>query len=312
LTVRAADGDVIRTLPPHPGHEQVSAVVAWSPDGRRVAAVVDEDVVVLDGDTGAPVATIGVPGIDADSLSAQAFSPDGSALVVLADGQLRTIDIATGTSTVLDSLPEDRWNAPVWSASGLIAVTGRHRVHLVASPSIEIPIGGWVYPARWSPDGSSLTYSEWLSSRPCADSDAALTTVAAGSPARHLLVLAGWIDAWAWSPDGEGVAVQFRRAVEHRGKRHPWPRRIPRRYEMFTRAGDAAVRAVVVRVAVGLRHGAGRARSIERLRAGLDRIGRRHPEVDDSAVQEAVATAIEPWLRAAGFEGIDALDELDC
>jgi hypothetical protein len=34
--------------------------------------------------------------------------------------------------------------------------------------------------------------------------------------------------------------------------------------------------------------------------------------VDDSPVPADVAIAIDPWLRAAGFAGIDALDELDC
>jgi hypothetical protein len=72
------------------------------------------------------------------------------------------------------------------------------------------------------------------------------------------------------------------------------------------------VRAVVIRFALGLRHGAGRAKSIGRLAAGLDRISHHHPEVDDSAVQEAVAVVISRWLHAAGFRGIDALDELDC
>jgi hypothetical protein len=97
-----------------------------------------------------------------------------------------------------------------------------------------------------------------------------------------------------------------------RGKRHPWPRQISRRFEMLTRAGDAAVRRVFVRAATGLRQGAGRAKTLQRLRLGLDRVGRRYDEAHDTAVQEHVVVELNRWLRAAGFVGLDATDELDC
>ena len=68
----------------------------------------------------------------------------------------------------------------------------------------------------------------------------------------------------------------------------------------------------MLRVTRGLRQGAGRQKTMERLRAGLDRINRRYDEAQDTQVQETVAVVISRWLRAAGFYGISALDALDC
>ena len=81
---------------------------------------------------------------------------------------------------------------------------------------------------------------------------------------------------------------------------------------MLTRAGDAAVRRVIVRAAKGLRQGAGRAKTMQRVRLGLDPIDRRYEEAQDTAVQEAIAVEIDRWLHAAGFAGLGATDELDC
>ena len=312
-TLRAADGRQIAKLAPwDPSSETLSEYVAWSRDGRLVAVAVDDRLLVLDADSGAAVSTIPLPGIDAyTTISPQAFAPDGSALVVLADNEVLRADVASRSLTTVASLPDDHWDPPAWSTSGAISVTGWHH-HLVVVGSPTIPIGAWVYPAQWTPDGGNLTYSEWTGGGASGcDSLATLTTVAPGAPARHLIALDGWIDAWAWSADSQRVAIGFRRRIERRGKRHPWPRKIPRSFEMFTRSGDAAVRKVVVRVAVGLRHGARRATSMGRLATGLDRIRHRHPEVQDSAVEEAIAVVVGRWLHAAGFRGIGGLDELD-
>ena len=44
----------------------------------------------------------------------------------------------------------------------------------------------------------------------------------------------------------------------------------------------------------------------------MARIGERFDGGDDSAVLEAVSDALDPWLHAAGFERIQALDEVNC
>jgi len=300
LVLRGVDGHrVVALAPADPDTETISDEVAWTPDGRQAAVVVDQTLFVLDADGGATVAVVSVPGIDPRrAISAQAFSPDGSALVVRVNRDVLRIDVATKSVTVVNRLDTGEYEAPAWSMTGAIAIPSYEELK-------------WIGPPRWSPDGSRLTYTSWLSTGPCS-ADAALQARSPSGPVQTLFRVDGWINGWAWSPDGQRIAVTYRRHVEHRGKRHPWPRSIPRRYEMVTRAGDRAVRAVLLRVTAGLRRGAGREKSLERLRAGLERVGRRHDEVRDTAVDEAVAVTLNRWLRAAGFHGISASDDLDC
>jgi hypothetical protein len=313
VTLRAADGAAVATLTSTDERRPWISGVSWSADGRLAAIVVDEAVKVLDADTGAVIASVVVPGIVASSsLSAQAFSPDGSALVVSENGRVTRIDVTTGARTVLDVSPHGSWSPPAWSSSGAIAVTGDDRVRLIGAPVREIRSIHSVAPALWTSDGSRLSYVQQDVPKPCADVRASLRTVVPGASAQTLLATAAQVDTWAWSPDGEQVAVGVGPDPNRRGKRHPWPRHIPRTYEMFTRAGDAAVRTVVVRAALGLRQGAGRAKTMQRVRLGLDRVYRHHEEAGDSAVQEAVADELDRWLHAAGFIRIDALEEIDC
>lgn len=300
LTLRGADGhEVVRLAPADPRTEAISDEVAWTPDGRQAAIVVDQTLLVLDADTGATIAVVSIPGIDPRrGISAQAFSPDGSALVVRVDRDLVQLDVATKTETVVERLSEGEWEAPVWSTTGAIAMASYEQLK-------------WIEPPRWSPDGNRLTYTQWLSSGPCS-ADAAVRARVPGAPAGTLFRVAGWIKGWAWSSDSQKIAVSYRLPVEHRGKRHPWPHGIPRSYEMVTRAGDRAVRSMLLRITTGLRRGAGREKTLERLRAGLEHVFQRHDEARDIAVQEAVALVINRWLHAAGFRRIAALDDLDC
>jgi hypothetical protein len=97
-----------------------------------------------------------------------------------------------------------------------------------------------------------------------------------------------------------------------RGKRHPWPRRIARDYAMFSRRGDAAVRRLVVRAARSLRRGAGREAVLSRVRLDYAKVADRYAEALDTAVREAVSDELDRWLRAAGFEPIEAFDEITC
>jgi len=312
VSVRAPDGTVVASArPTDPDLTEVSEV-AWSPDGRRAAFVVDEKVRVVDADSGAAIATLAAPGIDAGDLSEQAFSPDGTALVVGNDDWVIRIDVATGTLTVLAELPRGYWGAPAWSTSAAIAVTGEDRILLLGAPVAEIRSVHPDSPALWAPDGSRLTFKEWDDLERCGDAQAALRTIAPGSAPQTLLATTARISAWAWSPDSRRVAVALDRDPNTRGKRHPWPRHISRTFEMLTRAGDAAIRRVVVRAANGLRQGAGRAKTLRRIRLGLDRIGRRYGEAQDTAVQEHVIMELNRWLHAAGFVGLDAADDLDC
>ena len=312
VSVRAPDGTVVASArPTDPDLTEVSEV-AWSPDGRRAAFVVDEKVSVVDADSGAAIATLAAPGIYAGDLSEQAFSPDGKALVAGNDDWVIKIDVATGTSTALAELPRGYWDAPTWGSNGAIAVTGEDRIVLLGDPVPEIRSVHAHSAALWAPDGSRLTYVQSDYPGRCGDAQASVRTIVPGSAPQTLLATPARIRAWAWSPDSRRVAVGLDRDPNTRGKRHRWPRQISRRFEMLTRAGDAAVRRVFVRAVTGLRQGAGRAKTLQRLRLGLDRIGRRHDEAQDTAVQEHVVVELNRWLRAAGFAGLDATDELDC
>jgi len=139
----------------------------------------------------------------------------------------------------------------------------------------------------------------------------------AGSAPRALLPATGAdVLAAVWSPDGGKLAVQldhdWAADLERRGRRHPWPKRIGRDYGMFTRRGNAAIRRIVVHAARALRRGADRGRAMRLVSDEYERAVARFSEAGDSAVEEALAVEVGKWLKAAGFHGIDGLDELEC
>jgi dipeptidyl aminopeptidase/acylaminoacyl peptidase len=180
------------------------------------------------------------------------------------------------------------------------------------------PPHGFVANVRWSPDGSALSYE--VIQRPrlrCGSPRYGLGLLAAGMGPRPLLALSGAEPSRAiWSPDGRRLAVKLEpdwaADVERRGKRHPWPKHIRREYGMFSRRGDAAIRRIVVRAARALRRGASREATMRLVSIGYERVAKRYSEAEDSVVGEALAVELSKWLRAAGFEEIDGLDELDC
>ena len=61
-----------------------------------------------------------------------------------------------------------------------------------------------------------------------------------------------------------------------------------------------------------LRRGAGRAETLAGLSDELGRAAKRFDEAHDTAVEEAIATELDKWLRAAGFATIEARDEFSC
>jgi hypothetical protein len=170
---------------------------------------------------------------------------------------------------------------------------------------------------RWSPDGSELAYIYELPvQRRCAGLRFGLSLLVPGAAPRPLLPPAFTeLTRAIWSPDGGRLAVQVgydnTPQHEHRGRRHPWPKRIPRDYGMFTRRGNAAMRRIVVHAARALRRGAGRATTMVLVSDEYRRVAERFQESEDTAVQEPLAVELSKWLRAAGFRGVDGLDELE-
>ncbi|HEX6714254.1 MAG TPA: hypothetical protein VF066_12750 [Thermoleophilaceae bacterium] len=92
-------------------------------------------------------------------------------------------------------------------------------------------------------------------------------------------------------------------------EQHRWPKHIATWYEMFSPAGDRAVRHVVWRASRGLKAGWSRKRVMARVRRDYRKVENKYEEAYDTAVCEAFADELDRWLDAAGYEPIDALDE---
>jgi hypothetical protein len=88
-----------------------------------------------------------------------------------------------------------------------------------------------------------------------------------------------------------------------------WPRHIARDYQMFSPAGNRAVRHVVWRASRMLRAGASRGRTMGMVRRAYGRVEDTYEEAFDTAAREAFADELGPWLIAAGFDPIDSYDE---
>lgn len=90
---------------------------------------------------------------------------------------------------------------------------------------------------------------------------------------------------------------------------HHWPRHIGHEYEMFSAAGNRAVRHVVWLASRELRRGASRERTMRVVARAYGRVEDRYDEAYDTAVCEDFADELDRWLVAAGYERIDAFDE---
>jgi AcrR family transcriptional regulator len=88
-----------------------------------------------------------------------------------------------------------------------------------------------------------------------------------------------------------------------------WPRHIARDYQMFTPAGNRAVRHVLWRASRMLRAGASRGRTMGMVRRAYGRVEDKYEEAIDTAVREAFADELDPWLIAAGYDPVDSYDE---
>jgi hypothetical protein len=101
FTVRAPDGRVVARVRLDISVEP--AQIAWSPDGRRLALVrygyIKDagELVIVDADTGAVL--LRRPRVD--GLTPQAFSPDGSALLVSAGRRVLRLVLGGGATTLL-------------------------------------------------------------------------------------------------------------------------------------------------------------------------------------------------------------------
>jgi hypothetical protein len=199
-----------------------------------------------------------------------------------------------------------------WSRTGQIAVNLFDGIRVIGGSEIRAPTRSFEVPAVWTPAGDALTFAYSGPKDDCAFPSQGVATLVPGQsrrvvvPARNRKVV-----AYAWSPDGTRLAVELAKVrpprSKPRAKRHPWPRTVARDYALYPRRANRAARRIVVRAARALRRGAGRERTLRDVRIAVARL-----DPGDSAVLEAFADALDPWLHAAGFERIEALDEIEC
>jgi hypothetical protein len=309
FVLRGADG---RLLVAHEtGISFEDPDVAWSPDGRWVALTLLFDLWVLDTATGAVV----VHHDDRETaLTAQAFAPDGSALVVGQRRRAARIDLPSGrTTTLLRVRGTNEYPGAAWSSRGQIAITRNRRIAVIGLPGIRVDTDA-LRPALWSADGRLLRVIISRAADACSYPQEGVGVAAPGGTTR-VLVRPGprELRAALWSPIGAQLAVdRGRDHTQQRGKRRPWPRRIARDYEMLTARANAAVRRIVLRAARLLRRGEGRETVLSRVRLDHAAVANRFREAGDTAVRQALANELDRWLLAAGFEPIEALDEITC
>ena len=289
--------------------------IAWSPDGARVAIGLAPQLKVIDTATGAVVLDQNVSNYL--ELGAQAFAPDGSALLVANAQLVWRIDVPGGATSGVFAGVDDIDTGGQWSRTGQIAINRFDSVSILGGSQIRALVRPSEVPATWTPAGDALTFAFSGPKDDCYFPSQGVATVVPGQ-ARHVVVPARnrKVVAYAWSPDGTRLAVELAKADRQRstrrGKRHPWPHSVPRHYALFGPRADRAARRVVLRATRALRRGASRATTLRDVRIGMARIGERFDGGDDSAVLEAVSDALDPWLHAAGFERIEALDEVNC
>lgn len=108
--------------------------LAFAPDGKSLAVCSDmEDIRVLDPETGKENRVIHA---DAIGHGALYYSPDGKLLVVVAEGQIRTWEIATGQEREPCRCPPCRFNSLAFTKNGIVACgTWGHSVRVWHVPS---------------------------------------------------------------------------------------------------------------------------------------------------------------------------------
>jgi hypothetical protein len=182
---------------------------AWSPDGRKVAFVVEEHdydgellsaltyIMDADGSHAAPL----------DDGSHPSWSQDGTRLAVTRGEEVYTLSAeAGGSAPVL--LAEHGWD-PAWSpAAAKIAFMTNVEGHVVlrivnadGSLVTTIPLGDEfsAYGPTWSPDGARLAFTR------CVYTCQVFTVTAAGAELTQLTAESAWQPAW--SPDGSRIAL---------------------------------------------------------------------------------------------------------
>jgi Tol biopolymer transport system component len=219
----AADGTDVKRLTWNNGFEQDPA---WSPDGSHIAyESSDQDrfrIFVMNQDgSDQHVVSPGTTSIVMDWQPA--WSPDGTQIAFASTrptGNAWHIWVMNADGTNLHQLPGDLSQHPAWSPDGLriagddgtgplyiINADGTNERRLTTPPD-----GRYDEAPDWSPDGSSLVFSE----RTFGGASSALYAINADGAGNHQLTSGEYADYDpSWSPDGTGIV--FRRRADASG-----------------------------------------------------------------------------------------------
>ncbi|WP_028065004.1 hypothetical protein [Solirubrobacter soli] len=313
--VHEADGRVTARYDVSPLDAGEPPPVAWSRDGARVAVLsaeeplaADSRLIVFDTATGAVLARR--RGVEA--ISPQAFAPDGSALLVVTRKDVLRLAVPGAKLLERRRLTSFYGQVAVWSATGAVAIAQRGRIEVDGGPRIGVDNAEQI---AWSGDGTFLAYRFSTPRTRCAYPQSGLDAVAPGETPRVVLAPgAGELRGFAWAPAGHALAVDVEPAPAPapRGQRHSWPRRVAVHYGMPTRAGDRALRRLVLRAARSLRRDAARATVLARVQSDYEAIAGRYGEAADTAVLERLGHELDRWLHAAGWARLGSLREITC
>ena len=142
------------------GHVDDVTAVAWSPDGKRIAAGSDDGVWVLDAVTGEELFSLEC----GRGVGLVAWSPDGSRIATASDGDVRVWDAVTGEN-VLSLKHDHRVESVAWSPDGSRIVTSstfddiRVWDSVTGKELLSLGCGRGARSVAWSPDGSRIVTS---------------------------------------------------------------------------------------------------------------------------------------------------------
>jgi Tol biopolymer transport system component len=194
----------------------------WSPDGRRLAYVGGPgDLYVMTPGAGDRTRLFqsSSGGEGGASVRMPRWSPDGTAIafweevVLLCDGVPcigRRVWIVQADGTGLRKLADG--SAPVWSPDGRTIVFGNDQGIATIAPDggglkqFTVPMQNQPEEATWSPDGSRLAFSAFVSSNPYAN--AIFTINRDGTGLVRLTPEWGSETGPQWSPDGSRIAFR--------------------------------------------------------------------------------------------------------
>jgi small GTP-binding protein len=184
------------------GHKGAIGRVAWSPDGRLLAAKSSDNVAkVWDAETGEPLFQFKL-GPGARSSLSVAWSPDGKTLATPSTDAVQLFDIRDGTA--LKSLQHSSFITTLaWSPDGEVIAAGIYdnsvRLWSTETGGVvdDLSLPDSAFGLAWSPDGQTLATGSMAVVR-CWNAQTGKQVSLEGHT--------NWVFDLAWSPDGRTLA----------------------------------------------------------------------------------------------------------